>query len=119
MALLNRAALIIITVCIALELAFAGYVFWRDKPPSLVSENPPKVVISQHETRPQPGKPRRITRPRPVNCRWVPAQAYQWPEGTVLSYAQQNYRLTPTQLRVLKYCVEHHHVQPGQSGRQN
>jgi len=74
-----------------------------------VSENPPKPVISQHETRPQPVKPRRITRPRPVNCRWVPAQAYQWPEGTVLSYAQQNYRLTPTQLRVLKYCVEHHH----------
>lgn len=43
-----------------------------------------------------------------IDCRGVPAQAYQWSEDTVLQYAQTYYRLTPTQLRVLKFCIEHH-----------
>lgn len=45
---------------------------------------------------------------RHINCRAVPAQAYQWPEDEVLQYAQTNYRLTPAQLRTLKFCIEHH-----------
>ena len=42
-----------------------------------------------------------------INCRRVPALAYQWPENDVLQYAQTHYRLTSTQLRVLKFCIEH------------
>ena len=55
-------------------------------------------------------KPKPVVKPRPVNCRRVPAAAYQWDESTVLSHAQSDYHLNPRQLRLLKYCVEHHHV---------
>ena len=55
-------------------------------------------------------KPKPVVKPRPVNCRRVPAAAYQWDESTVLSHAQSDYHLNPQQLRLLKYCVEHHHV---------
>jgi hypothetical protein len=113
MALLTHNQWIGLGLVAAIEVAAAGFLWYALSPPLTTHVTDLKPVTVQPIApkpivRPQPGKPRRINRPRPVNCRWVPAQAYQWPEGTVLSYAQQNYRLTPTQLRVLKYCVEHH-----------
>ena len=58
---------------------------------------------------PAPEKSRPAVHKRPVvNCRWVPATAYQFNEDLVLSYAQSDYHLNPKQLRLLKYCVEHH-----------
>lgn len=107
MALLTR----VFWACIIVLFAGFGFLWWYLSPPRDV---PAPVVVHKEAVKPVTGpkiapKPRRLRKRPAINCKWVPVQAYQWPEGTVLSYAQQNYSLTPTQLRVLKYCVEHHH----------
>ena len=93
----------IILIVIVLEIAFFGWLFLHDAPPHCHCPSDPVHCA-------QVVKPKPIVKPRPVNCRWVPAAAYQWDESTVLSHAQSDYHLNPRQLRLLKYCVEHHHV---------
>ena len=95
----------IILIVIVLEIAFFGWLFLHEAPPHCSCPTDP-VHCAQPVKPPVKSAP--SLKARRPDCRWVPATAYQFNEDLVLSHAQSDYHLNPKQLRLLKYCVEHH-----------